>query len=174
MISRIVILLIAAAAAELYVLIQLGQRFGLGSTLLLIVATALTGTWLARREGVGVWSRFQEALAHGKKPDAEILDGVIIMASAALLLLPGILSDIVGLFGLLPFTRPILRKELARRLKSRGMQGGIRVGFGNSDQRRPRTPSGSVDAGQTQDAGQRYTTTFGGAARDRPAHATDD
>jgi UPF0716 protein FxsA len=173
MISRIVILLVAAAAAELYLLVQLGQRFGLLPTLLLIVTTAAIGMSLARREGVGAWSRFQTALTEGKKPDAEILDGVIIMASAALLLLPGILSDVVGLLGLLPFTRPILRKELARRMKRSGARK-IRVDFRTSSVPRPEPPVGSVDAGKTHHADKPYTTTFGGTPRDRPAHASND
>lgn len=129
MIGRILFLLALAFAVELFVLVEFGQRFGFGATILLVLLTAAVGTRLARHEGMGAWARLQNALAHGTKPDAEILDGVIIMASAALLVVPGFLSDIVGLLGLLPFTRPLIRRELAKRLKrERGSHPPVDIG----------------------------------------------
>jgi UPF0716 protein FxsA len=47
-------------------------------------------------------------------PATELADGALILIGGTLLLTPGFLSDVVGLFCILPFTRPLARRVLAR------------------------------------------------------------
>ena len=113
--GRLLALFLVVPIAELFLLLWIGGRVGLGPTLALIVTTALVGSWLARREGLATWRRVQERLAAGGLPGRELTDGLIILVSGALLLTPGVLTDAAGLLGLLPPSRALLRRWAERR-----------------------------------------------------------
>lgn len=110
----LVILFIVVPILELYVIIQVGQLIGIVPTLVLLLAGALVGSWLLRREGRSAWRRFTEALAARRFPGREVADGVLIIIGGTLLVTPGFLTDIFGLFLLLPPTRAIARRVLKR------------------------------------------------------------
>jgi UPF0716 protein FxsA len=111
----LVLLFIIVPIAELAVLIQVGQLIGVWWTILLLIADALLGSWLLRAQGRAVWRRFNQALAGGKLPHREVVDGVLIIFGGALLLTPGFLTDIFGLLFLIPPTRAVMRRLLVRR-----------------------------------------------------------
>ena len=71
-------------------------------TILLLIADAMLGSWLLRTQGRAAWRRFNEALAGGKLPHREVVDGVLIIFGGALLLTPGFITDIFGLLFLFP------------------------------------------------------------------------
>ena len=106
------ILFVVVPAFELYLLIQIGQAIGALETFGIILGTGLIGSWMAKTQGLSVWKNLNQRLAAGQIPGKELLDGVIILLSGAFLLTPGVLTDIVGLLGLLPVTRAIVRKSL--------------------------------------------------------------
>ncbi|HST70072.1 MAG TPA: FxsA family protein [Solirubrobacterales bacterium] len=110
----LVVLFIVVPILELYVIIQVGQAIGVVPTLILLLADALLGSWLLKHEGRGAWRRFNEALAARRFPGKEVADGVLIVIGGTLLLTPGFLTDIFGLFLLLPPTRAIARRVLKR------------------------------------------------------------
>ena len=133
----LVILFIVVPILELYVIIQVGQAIGVVPTLGLLLADALLGSWLLKREGRGAWRRFNAALAARRFPGKEVADGVLIVIGGTLLLTPGFLTDVFGLFLLLPPTRAIARRLLKRLTIGRfmvvGMGGGREPGsFGGS------------------------------------------
>ena len=115
----LVVLFIVVPIAELAVLIQIGQLIGVWWTIALLVADAVLGSLLARSQGRLAWRRFNEALRSGRPPAREVMDGALVLFGGALLLTPGFLSDILGLALLLPPTRAIVRRSLARRLGRR-------------------------------------------------------
>jgi UPF0716 protein FxsA len=110
----LVILFIVVPILELYVIIQVGQAIGVVPTLVLLLADALLGSWLLKHEGRGAWRRFNEALAAKRFPGREVADGVLIVIGGTLLLTPGFITDIVGLFLLAPPTRAVARRILKR------------------------------------------------------------
>jgi UPF0716 protein FxsA len=110
----LIILFIVVPILELYVIIQVGQLIGVVPTLVLLLADALLGSMLLKHEGRGAWRRFNEALAARRFPGKEVADGVLIVIGGTLLLTPGFLTDIFGLFLLLPPTRAISRRVLKR------------------------------------------------------------
>jgi UPF0716 protein FxsA len=110
----LVILFIVVPILELYVIIQVGQAIGVVPTLVLLLADALLGSWLLKHEGRGAWRRFNEALAARRFPGKEVADGVLIVIGGTLLLTPGFITDIFGLFLLLPPTRAVARRILKR------------------------------------------------------------
>lgn len=121
--GRLLALFLIVPIAELALLIWIGGRVGFWPTVGLIVLTALIGSWLARREGWNVFNRLQNKLAGGGLPGRELTDGLIILVSAALLLTPGILTDVVGFLGLIPPTRAWIRKRLQARFRN-AIEGG--------------------------------------------------
>lgn len=119
MVPLLVILFIGVPFAELYVLIQVGHAIGVFNTLGLLLLVSIVGAWLAKREGISVIRRMQEALNAGRVPATELVDGFLILLAAALMLTPGFLTDIVAIFLLLPPVRALLRRELRRRFARR-------------------------------------------------------
>ena len=110
----LVVLFIVVPIAELYVIIKVGELIGVWPTLALLLADALLGSLLLRHQGRGAWRRFNEALAQRRFPGKEVADGVLIVIGGTLLLAPGFLTDIVGIFLLIPPTRAIARGLLRR------------------------------------------------------------
>ena len=109
------LLFLIVPLAELYVILKVGDAIGIWWTLLLLVADSLLGSWLLRSQGRAVWRRFNEILAQGRVPHREVIDGVLMIFGGAFLITPGFLTDIVGLVLLLPPTRAVVRRMLARR-----------------------------------------------------------
>jgi UPF0716 protein FxsA len=145
----LVILFIVVPIAELYVIIQVGQLIGVVPTLFLLLADALLGSWLLKHEGRGAWRRFNEALAGRRFPGREVADGALIIVGGTLLLTPGFITDIFGLFLLLPPTRAITRRLLKRftigRFAVVGMSAGGQSPFGTPPRGTDQRPSRDYD-----------------------------
>ncbi len=108
-------------------LVTIGGRIGFVPTVVLVLASALLGSWLARREGLAAWRRVQERLASGGMPGPELVDGLVVLVSATLLIAPGFVTDAVGLLGLFPPTRALARRALVRRFERGVASGSVRV-----------------------------------------------
>jgi UPF0716 protein FxsA len=129
----LVFVFIVVPIAELYVLLQIGQAIGVLPTIALLILDSVLGSWLMRSQGRAAWLRFNRALAEGRVPGREVIDGVLIIFGGALLLTPGFLTDILGLILLLPPTRAVVRQVLVRRFGARlvaGAASGTQVRFG--------------------------------------------
>jgi UPF0716 protein FxsA len=70
---------------------------------------------LLRAQSRAAWRRFNEALAAGRIPHREVVDGVLVIFGGVLLLTPGFITDVFGLLFLFPPTRVLLRALLVRR-----------------------------------------------------------
>ncbi len=110
----LVALFILVPIAELAVIIQVGGEIGVLPTVALLVLDSVLGSLLLRSQGRTVWRRFSDALARGRVPHREILDGVLVIFGGALLLTPGFLTDVLGLLLLVPATRAVARRVLVR------------------------------------------------------------
>jgi UPF0716 protein FxsA len=115
----LIVLFIVVPIAELAILIQVGELIGVWWTIALLIADAVLGSMLARSQGRAAWRRFNLAIQSGRPPAREVLDGILILAGGALLLTPGFLTDVLGLFLLLPPTRAFVRAVLVRRFAAR-------------------------------------------------------
>jgi UPF0716 protein FxsA len=111
----LVLLFIVVPIAELALLIQVGQLIGVWWTILLLIADAMLGSWLLKTQSRAAWRRFNDALAEGRVPHREVVDGVLVIFGGVLLLTPGFITDIFGLLFLFPPTRVLLRGLLVRR-----------------------------------------------------------
>ena len=116
----LVVLLLVVPLLEVVVIIAVGRAIGGWPTFLLLLAESAFGAWIVRHEGARTWASLQEALTTGQMPSRQLSDAALVMVGGVLLLAPGFITDIVGFFLVLPFTRPVARRILeavvARRL----------------------------------------------------------
>lgn len=112
----LVLLLVVLPIAELVVIVQVAGAIGVGDTLGLLILTSIVGVFLARRAGLGALDRLRRAQSSGKPPSRELWDAGLLLLAAVLLVLPGFISDVVGLALLLPPVRSAVRALVLRRL----------------------------------------------------------
>ena len=101
----LLILFLCIPLIEIYLLIKVGSLIGAVPTVLLVVATAVLGAVLLRMQGFSTMYRVRSMLGHGELPAVEMLEGVVLLISGALLLTPGFFTDTIGFLGLLPGLR---------------------------------------------------------------------
>ncbi len=138
------ILFVGVPLLEIYVIVQVGQALGALPTIALLVADSLVGALLLRAQGRSVWRRFRAALASGRPPAAETVDGALVIAGGALMLTPGFVTDALGILLLAPPSRALARRQVMRHARSRllaGLAGGPRAAS-----RRPTRQDYDVDA----------------------------
>ncbi|HLM49263.1 MAG TPA: FxsA family protein [Solirubrobacteraceae bacterium] len=146
------VIFVVVPIAELAVIIWTGTQIGVAPTIAILILDSILGAWLLRTQGRGAWRRFNDALAAGRPPAREVLDGGLIIFGAAFLLTPGFLTDIVGILLLVPPTRAVFRRLLVRRfsrrflagLSARTFGGGLRGGGRGP---RPGGPGGGFGGG---------------------------
>ena len=120
-------LFVAVPLLELFILIRLGGAIGLMPTLALCVFTGFAGAWLTRREGLrALWS-FQARVAKGGLPGRSLMDGLCILVGGALLLTPGLLTDLLGFALLLPPSRRWIQTRMQREIERKLADGSLRV-----------------------------------------------
>lgn len=127
LLGKLALLFVVVPVLELALLVQMGRWVGLLPTLLLVVATGVTGAWLARSEGVRVLVRVREEVAAGRLPGQAMLDGLAVLVGGAFLLTPGILTDLAGFSLLLPFTRRLIQRRVRSSLETGIREGRIQV-----------------------------------------------
>ena len=145
------VLLLVVPLLEVVVIIAVGRAIGGWQTFFLLLAESMFGAWLVRREGARAWAALQEALTTGTMPSRQLSDAALVMVGGVLLLAPGFITDIVGFFLVLPFTRPLARRLLeavvARRLLAGVYAPGGRM---RAVRLRPRQPATVPDRGPTR------------------------
>jgi UPF0716 protein FxsA len=139
----LLLLFILVPIAEIYVIIQVGQEIGALWTVIILIADSIIGARLLSWQGRAAWRAFQDALAAGRMPHREILDGVLIVLGGAFLLTPGFITDVLGLVLLLPPTRAMIRRAVVNSIRRRGAV--TRVVFYSRPRRGP-NGSGGTDS----------------------------
>jgi UPF0716 protein FxsA len=113
MLAKLLLLFVTVPLIELALLLYLADRTSWPLALALVLIPGFTGAWLVRSQGWRTWSRIQQELAAGHLPTDALLDGALIFVAGALLLTPGVLTDLVAITLLLPPTRRLWRRGLA-------------------------------------------------------------
>ena len=123
MLLKLILIFTIVPFIELSLLIEIGARIGTFNTILVIVATGIIGAYMARIAGINVLFKIQENLREGIFPRDELFDGILVLIGGVLLLTPGLLTDALGFFLLLPFGQALVRrwlKEIMKRKIDRG------------------------------------------------------
>ncbi len=112
--------------------IVVGKAIGVLATLGLTVATSLIGLLLLRHQGLGLLKRLSSEGQRGVEPGRELVHGAMIVIAGFLLLLPGFVTDVIGLLFFLPPVRDLAWKLIGPRMvvmtTARGFS--ARGGFG--------------------------------------------
>jgi len=117
MLRRVLFALLLIQLADLYLLVWLSHNVGFWETLTLTLGTGILGSALARREGVRVWRRWRVALQERRAPEEGMVDALLVLIGGALLIAPGLITDVLALILLVPFTRHPLSGLIRRQLQ---------------------------------------------------------
>ena len=101
----LLLLLLTVPLVEIYVLIEVGQSIGTATTVFLVIFTAVLGAWLLRWQGLHTLARVQASINRGELPAVELIEGLILIITGALLLTPGFVTDMIGFACLVPAIR---------------------------------------------------------------------
>jgi len=104
------LLFIGLPALEIFLLIKIGGQVGALNTVALIFLTAIIGIYFAKLQGIQTLKSGMINLYQNKIPVYEMMSGASIAIAALLLIIPGFLTDLIGFFLLIPFTRKIFFK----------------------------------------------------------------
>ena len=109
--SRVALVVVGVfAIAEIALLAWVSQAIGLGWTLAILLAGAVVGGLIWRHEGNKAWASLREAQADPERATASVSDTALVFTGGLLFLIPGLISDVLGLICVLPFTRPLARR----------------------------------------------------------------
>lgn len=113
------LLLIIWPIAEFFVALKVAEAIGVLLTVILLLVSWPVGLWLMKAEGRAAWARLRAASAQGRPPGGEVIDGALVLFGGALLIVPGFISDVLGLCLLVSPVRRLARTGIARNLQSR-------------------------------------------------------
>ncbi|MCC4308022.1 FxsA family protein [Alcanivorax marinus] len=113
--GRVFLTLLVFALIEVMVLAAVADLIGWPVTIVAVVATALIGSALFRRQGLDTWTRLNERMNRGEMPGRELVEGMMLLLGGAFLITPGFISDAVGFALLLPQSRRALADRMIRR-----------------------------------------------------------
>ena len=100
-------------------LILLGRESGLLGTILLSSVTAVGGLWLMREEDFSIWTLVEIELQQHRLPTDELWQAFLLWLAGGLLLVPGVLTDALGLSLTVPDIRSALIDQLNRYFRQR-------------------------------------------------------
>ena len=142
------VVFIGVPIAEIAMFIEVGGLIGMVPTLAAIVATAVVGTAIMRRQGIAVLGEAQRAMDGGRLPIDSVIHGLFLLIAGILLLTPGFLTDAAGFALLVPSVRLAIARWLLERLRGSGRAHIHTVNMGGFDAKAtPQTPPGSQGAG---------------------------
>jgi UPF0716 protein FxsA len=111
----LVLLFVVVPLAELYVIVAASHAFGLGTTLGVLLLVSLVGAAVVKRQGMDALARVRESLDRRELPSRHLADGALILLAGALLLVPGFITDAIGVLLLLPPVRAVVRRLVLAR-----------------------------------------------------------
>ncbi|WP_425071507.1 FxsA family protein [Sagittula sp. S175] len=109
---------------EIGLFIQVGGLIGLWPTLLIVVLTAVLGTYLVRAEGARAMNDLRRSFSQLEDPSQPLANGAMILVAGALLLTPGFFTDAVGFSLLIPTVRSAVFKWARNKVKVTSFQMG--------------------------------------------------
>ena len=135
------ILFITIPLVEIAILIKIGSIIGAGYTIALVIGTAFLGVSLLRIQGISTLAKVQANISRGQLPATELIEGLILLISGALLLTPGFFTDTIGFLMLVP----TLRQRLAETFFVNFMKNRINI-------RQKQTRNGNIIEGEHWDS----------------------
>ena len=104
----LVVLFLALPLLEIVVLIKVGQAIGLWPTLGLLFLAAFLGMFIIRQQGVSMVGRMFDTMSQGRFAVSSIVDSYAKIAAGCLLIVPGFITDALGIALLVPPLRSLM------------------------------------------------------------------
>tara|TARA_B100000686_G_scaffold122460_1_gene129718 strand:+ start:317 stop:703 length:387 start_codon:yes stop_codon:yes gene_type:complete len=116
--SILIFLLFFVPVLEILILMQLNYIMPLSTIFLLSVVTMSAGVWLLKGEHFSLWTIVESELHNNRLPAEEIVADLLLLGGGILLIVPGLLTDAVGLVVFIPAVRQeciqLIRKSLRK------------------------------------------------------------
>lgn len=108
----ILVLILLLPVLELLLLMNSSAAIGVQQTLLIVVLTALGGAYTLKVQGLATLETMQLSLQQGGLPTGGLFETVLILIGGIALLIPGFMTDIIGIVLLVPLLRRYLLYKL--------------------------------------------------------------
>lgn len=108
----LLVLILLVPVFELFLLMKSSAAIGVSQTLFAVVLTALVGVYVLKVQGLATLDKMQLSLQQGGLPTGALFETVFILIGGLFLLIPGFLTDVLGVL----FLIPILRRYILYRL----------------------------------------------------------
>lgn len=142
-------LFVIVPLVEIALFVTVGGWLTLWPTLAIVLATALLGSVLLRRQGAGVLRDLQTEMSALGDPLSPLAHGALVLMGGVMMILPGFLTDILGLCLMVPAVRRVVIRLVLARVAARG--GGLAFTFGATGGMNERA-GGEVIDGDWQEA----------------------
>lgn len=113
---RLLLATIVLLSTELWLFLWLTHQIGWWPMLGITMLGGIVGASLAKRQGRQVFRDWQTAFGSAQPPAVGALEGMLVFVSAALFVLPGVLTDVLGLVLLFAPVRQRVAQYLRPRL----------------------------------------------------------
>src|SRR4051794_24306747 len=104
------LLFIVLPLAEILILIQIGHATSPWVPIAIVLVTGVVGSALARAQGLKVLNRIRSEMQAGRMPADAVIDGFLVLLAGILFVLPGVLTDVVGIALLFPPSRQLIKR----------------------------------------------------------------
>ena len=116
--NSFILIILLIPIIEIYLFIKIGSQIGAFNTISLIFITAIIGLYYAKYEGLNTLRSAIKQVVKNEIPIYEIISGAALAFAALLMILPGFLTDIIGLLIIFPWTRKIFFKKISIKKKN--------------------------------------------------------
>ena len=101
----LILLLFFVPVLEILILMQLNYIMPLSTIFLQCVVTLAAGVWLMRGEHFSLWTIVESELLNNRLPAEEVVADLLLLGGGFLLIVPGLLTDALGLAVFIPAVR---------------------------------------------------------------------
>ena len=113
--NSVILIILLVPIIEIYLFIKIGSQIGAFYTISLIIITAVFGLYYAKYEGLNTLKSGVQQIVKNELPIYEIISGAALAFAALLMILPGFLTDVIGLLIIFPWTRKLLFKNISKK-----------------------------------------------------------
>jgi UPF0716 protein FxsA len=125
MLLKLILLFTITPLVEFYILIKIGTIIGAGATILIVLLTGILGGILAQAQGLRVIQQLMSDLGEGIFPAEPLWNGLFVLIGAVFLITPGLITDLLGFFCIIPFTREPIKKLVKKYIGHKLNQDGV-------------------------------------------------
>ena len=116
----IILLLFFVPVLEILILMQLNYIMPLSTIFLQCIVTLAAGVWLMQDEHFSLWTIVESELHNNRLPAEEVVADLLLLGGGVLLIVPGLLTDALGLAVFIPAVRQecieLIRKSMRKSL----------------------------------------------------------